>query len=167
MLAFPLLSIGTSPVFSDLPKRNIHSFDISSASFFKALGCQLCRPADLICYLTFSWFTAGMNNIALSSYDRTDFFSDFSSNRDWIYLQNIQIFTYIIDVAILLCSQDQKSFLLSLTLMKKLTFCFHPYQFSVVLIFCLILMTSNKCLFLHNYFDLHSCFHFYASQHLG
>lgn len=133
LVFFFLLSVRTSLGFSDLPKRNIHGFEISSASFFKALGCKLCRPADLICYLTFSWFTAGMNNIALSSYDRTDFVWFFF--RDQIYQKNIQIFAYIVDVATLLCSQDQKSFLLSLTLMKKLTSCFHPCQFSVVLIF--------------------------------
>lgn len=70
-----------------------------------------------------------MNNIALPSYDKTDFLWIFLKQTRFIY----RFFAYIIDMATILCSQDQKSFLLSLTLMKKLTVCFHPYKFSVLL----------------------------------
>jgi len=63
-------------------------------------------------------------------------FSDFSSNRDQIYLQNIQIFAYIIDMTTLLCNQDQKSFLLTLTLMKN-------FLFPSLSIFCSSYLLSN------------------------
>lgn len=71
-LFFFSVLLGTYPVFSDLAKSNIHGLEFSSASFFKPLGCKLCRSADSNCYLTFSRVT-GMNSTALSSYGKTDF----------------------------------------------------------------------------------------------
>lgn len=45
-------------------------------------------------------------------------------------------------MATVVCSQDHKSFLLSLTLMKNLTSCFHPYYFSLVFLSSLLLSKS-------------------------